>query len=51
MDGEKDFPSEAWMKLKSGLQPEDGDVVIVCGSDDKHTSIVGAISAALTLLA
>jgi hypothetical protein len=51
VDSEKDFPSGAWMKLRSGLQPEDGDVVIVCGSDDRHTSFVGAISAALTLLA
>jgi DNA-binding MarR family transcriptional regulator len=49
-DSEKDYPSGAWVKLRSELQPEDGDVVIVCGSDDRHASFVGAISAALTLL-
>jgi len=49
-DAEKDFPAEAWKKLKEGLEPEDGDVVIVCGSDEKHTSLIGVISAVLTLL-
>lgn len=49
-DAEKDFPAEAWTKLRNGLDPEDGDVVIVCGSDEKNTSLIGAISAALTLL-
>jgi hypothetical protein len=49
-DAEKDFPSEAWEKLRSGLQPEDGDVVIVCGSDDRRTSSSGAIGAVRTLL-
>jgi Mn-dependent DtxR family transcriptional regulator len=49
-DAEKDFPGLAWTELRSGLQPESGDVVIVCGSDDKRTSFIGAISAALTLL-
>lgn len=49
-DAEKDFPSGVWTKLRSGLQPEEGDVVIVCGSDDKHSSLIGAISAALTFL-
>lgn len=50
LDAEKDFPSEAWKKLKAGLDPENGDVIIVCGSDDRRTSVIGAISAALTLL-
>ena len=50
LDGEKDFPSGAWMKLRSGLQPENGDVVIVCGSDDRRVSFIGAMSAVLALL-
>lgn len=49
-DAEKDFPTEAWTRLRKGLEPQNGDVVIVCGSDEKQTSLVGAISAALTLL-
>lgn len=49
-DSERAFPSEAWTKLRDGLEPEDGDVVIICGSDEKRTSLLGVISAALTLL-
>jgi hypothetical protein len=49
-DCERDFPSSAWTKLRKELRPEDGDVAIVCGSEDRHTSFIGAISAALTLL-
>ncbi|MGD0396877.1 MAG: DUF4443 domain-containing protein [Nitrososphaerales archaeon] len=50
VDGEKDFPSGAWVNLRSGLQPENGDVVIICGSHDRRTSFIGAMNAALTLL-
>ena len=49
-DAEKDFPAEAWGELRKGLQPKNGDVVIVCGSEEKRTSVVGAVSAALTLI-
>ncbi|MDG6941388.1 MAG: hypothetical protein JRN34_00475 [Nitrososphaerota archaeon] len=49
-DAEKLFPTEAWKKLKTGLEPEEGDVVIVCGSGEKHVSLIGVLSAALTLL-
>jgi Domain of unknown function (DUF4443)/CggR N-terminal DNA binding domain len=49
-DAERDFPSEAWSQLRNGLRPEDGDVVIVCGSDDRRTSFIGAIGAVRTLL-
>lgn len=49
-NAEKDFPTEAWAKLREGLELENGDVVIICGSDEKQTSLVGAITAALTLL-
>jgi len=48
-DAEKDFPAEAWKKLRNGLEPENGDVVIVCGSDERNTSLIGAVGAALTL--
>jgi hypothetical protein len=50
-DVEKEYPGPDWAKLRDGLRPDDGDVVIVCGSDDKDTSKVGAVSAALTLFA
>ncbi len=50
VDGEKDFPSSAWPKLRKELQLENGDVVIVCGSEDRRISFIGAITAALTLL-
>ncbi len=49
-DCERDFPSNAWSRLREELRPENGDVVIICGSASKHTSFIGAISAALTLL-
>lgn len=49
-DCERDFPSDAWPKLREKLRPENGDIVIVCGSKDEHTSFIGAVSAALTLL-
>ncbi|MDG6954750.1 MAG: hypothetical protein JRN33_07215 [Nitrososphaerota archaeon] len=49
-DAERAFPSESWTKLRSGLEPEEGDVVIVCGSDEKRIALIGVISAALTLL-
>lgn len=50
VDCERDFPSETWSKLRAELHPENGDVVIICGSEDSHVSLVGAVSAALTLL-
>ena len=49
-DAERDFPAKAWKELRNGLKPEDGDVVIVCGSDERHASLIGAVSAVLTLL-
>lgn len=49
-DAEKEFPSDAWTKLRAGLQPEDGDAVIVCGSDNRRTSFLGAVRAVLALL-
>jgi hypothetical protein len=51
VDCEKAFPNRVWAKLRSELKPEDGDVVIICGSNDMHASLIGAIDAALTLLA
>jgi hypothetical protein len=49
-DAEKAFPADTWAELRNGLEPKDGDVVIVCGSEEKRTSLLGAMSAALTLL-
>ncbi|MDG6910862.1 MAG: hypothetical protein JRN18_00740, partial [Nitrososphaerota archaeon] len=50
-DCENDFPSCAWRRLRDELDSRDGDAVIICGSDDELTSKIGAVSAALTLLA
>lgn len=47
---ERDFPSAAWTQLRSGLEPRDGDAVILCGSGDETTANLGALSAALMLL-
>jgi hypothetical protein len=49
-DCEKDFPGPVWKTLRAKLQPLNGDVLIVCGSDDGTTSRLGAISAAMTLV-
>jgi hypothetical protein len=49
-DCQKDFPSRAWQVLRNELQPDEADVVIVCGSQDRRTSFIGAMSAALSLL-
>jgi hypothetical protein len=48
-DCEKDFPSRAWTALRKRLKPEDGDAVILCGSNREETARLGALSAALTL--
>ncbi len=49
-DCEKDFPGPVWKTLRTKLQPLNGDVLIICGSDNEATSRVGALSAAMTLL-
>ena len=49
-DCEKDYPSGVWKLLRKGLEPRDGDVVIVCGADGVLSAKLGALSAALTLL-
>ena len=48
-DCEKDFPSPAWKKLRLELDPKDGDVLVISGSDDSMMSRLGALAAALTL--
>jgi len=49
-DCEKDFPNRSWTVLRKQLKPNDGDAVILCGSDKEETAKLGALSAALTLL-
>ena len=49
-DCEKDFPSGAWVALRTMLRPRHGDAVILCGSDREETARLGALAAALTLL-
>ncbi len=48
-DCEKDFPNPVWRKLRTDLSPEEGDALVLCGSDDPKKSQLGAIAAALTL--
>jgi len=48
-DAEADFPSKAWAELREALRPENGDAVIVCGAAERQVSLLGAMSAALTL--
>ncbi len=49
-DCEREFPGKAWKSLRAGLNPGEGDAVILCGSSDAIGAMVGALSAALTLL-
>lgn len=49
-DCERDYPDEAWRKLRDALEPSEGDAVIMCGSSDNQLSRVGALAAALSLL-
>jgi len=49
-DCEKDFPGPVWRRLRRELRPDNGDAVIVCGAERRLTSMLGALSAAITLL-
>ncbi len=49
-DCERDFPGPVWRKLRRELGPDEGDAVIVCGAKDELLSVLGALSAATTLL-
>ena len=49
-DCEKDYPGFVWSTLRKGLEPKNGDAVIVCGASDGNTARLGVLSAALTLL-
>ncbi|MDA4124953.1 MAG: MarR family winged helix-turn-helix transcriptional regulator [Thaumarchaeota archaeon] len=50
LDCEADFPSDAWRKVRRELRPLNGDAIVICGSGERNTSLIGAISAAITLL-
>ena len=49
-DCERDFPSRAWPLLRVKLSPKNGDTVTLCGARDETTAMLGALSAALTLV-
>ncbi len=49
-DCERDFPDPIWKTLRTKLHPVNGDVVIICGSEDETTSKLGGLSAVMTLL-
>ncbi len=49
-DCETLFPSGDWSRIRGSVHPEDGDVILVCGSDKIQNAYLGCFSAALTLL-
>jgi uncharacterized protein DUF4443 len=49
-DCENAYPGAVWSVLRIGLNPRDGDAVIVCGALDQRTARLGVLSAALTLM-
>jgi len=49
-DCERDFPGPVWGKLRRELRPVEGDAVIVCGAEDELLSVLGALSAATTII-
>ncbi|HYC12322.1 MAG TPA: DUF4443 domain-containing protein [Nitrososphaerales archaeon] len=49
-DCESDFPSPAWTTLRDRLKPRDDDAIVLCGASDETKAILGALSAALTLI-
>ena len=49
-DCEREFPSPAWRRLRAELSPEEGDALVLCGSDNPTISKLGAVAAALTLV-
>ena len=48
-DCEKEYPSPVWKRLRSELSPEEGDALVLCGSDSQTRSRLGSVAAALTL--
>jgi len=49
-DCEKDFPDRLWEKLRTGLKPLDGDLIIICSGSSKQIASKGAFSIAWTAI-
>lgn len=49
-DCEKDFPDRLWDKLRTGLKPLDGDLIIICSGSSKQIASKGAFSIAWTAI-
>jgi len=49
-DCEKDYPGAVWPVLRDGLNPGEGDAIVVCGARDEKNAKLGVLSAALTLM-
>lgn len=49
-DCEKDYPNDIWSLIRDKLQPQENDVVIVCGASTTVNAKLGCIAAGLTLI-
>ncbi len=49
-DCEQDFPNLLWDKLRNGLKPLDGDLIIICSGSSKQIASRGAFSIAWTAI-
>ena len=49
-DCEQDFPNLLWDKLRTGLKPVDGDLIIICSGSSKQIASKGAFSIAWTAI-
>ncbi len=49
-DCEQDFPNFLWDKLRYGLKPLDGDLIIICSGSSKQIASKGAFSIAWTAI-
>lgn len=49
-DFEKEYPDEAWNIIRKTLNPEENDVIIVCGATTSPRARLGCIAAGLTLI-
>lgn len=44
------FPNKDWAKIHMALQPEEGDVIIICSAEKVQEAYLGCFAAALTLI-
>jgi DNA-binding Lrp family transcriptional regulator len=47
-DCEALFPQETWKRIRTSTNPDDGDVIIICGAESIQLAYLGCFAAALT---